>query len=79
MRREGDHAVIGDRPIRFEIEETIVAEDFEGSGPLRYYDAAARYFRALAALVPIRIEFVTVDGAGQSARVVDRAEASGPR
>lgn len=75
VRREGDHAVIGDRPIRFEIEETIVAQDFEGSGPMRYYDAAARYFRALAAIVPVPIEFVAVDGAGQSARVVERAMA----
>jgi hypothetical protein len=73
VRREGDHAVIGDRPISFAIDETIVVEDFEGTGALRYYDAAARYFRALAAAVPIRVDYVPVDGAGQSGRVVDRA------
>ena len=79
VRREGDHAIIGDRPIRFEIEEMVVAEDFGGSGPLMYYDAPARYFRALAALVPIRIELVAVNDAGQSARVVDRAESAGAK
>jgi hypothetical protein len=73
VRREGDHAVIGDRPIPFAIDETVVAQDFEGTGPLRYYDAAARYFRALAAAAPIRVDYVPVDGAGQSGRVVDRA------
>lgn len=77
VRREGDHAVIGDHPVRFELKETIVAQDFEGSGPMRYYDAAARYFRALAAVLPIPIEIVAVDDAGQSSRVVARAEALG--
>jgi hypothetical protein len=79
VRREGDHAVIGDRPVRFATDETIVAEDFPGMGPLRYYDAPARYFRALAALAPIKIDTVAVDGAGQSSRIVDRAEAIGAK
>jgi hypothetical protein len=75
VRREGDHAVIGDRPIRFEIGETFVVEDFPGNGPMRYYDAPARYFRALATLAPLKVEYVAVDDAGQSSRIVDRAEA----
>jgi len=77
VRREGDRAVIGDRPIRFAIDESIVAEDFVGEGPLRYYDAPARYVRALAALVPVRATYVAVDAAGQSSRVVRRAEELG--
>jgi hypothetical protein len=74
VRREGSHAVIGDRPIRFEIGEVFVVEDFAGNGPMRYYDAPARYFRALAAVVPLKVDYVAVDDAGQSARVVGRAE-----
>jgi hypothetical protein len=50
-------------------------EDFRGTGPLRYYDAAARYFRALSALTPLRVDYVDVDGQGQSSRVISRAEA----
>jgi hypothetical protein len=75
VRREGDHAVVGDRPIRFELGEAIVAEDFSGTGPLRYYDAPARYFRALVSLAPIHVDYVAVDGPGESIRVVSRAEA----
>jgi hypothetical protein len=75
VRREGDHAVIGDRPVRFETAETFVVEDFRGTGPLRYYDAAARYFRALSALTPLHVDYVDVDGQGQSSRVISRAEA----
>ena len=74
VRREGGHAVIGDRPIRFEIDETFVVEDFPGNGPMRYYDAPARYFRALADVIPLKVDYVAVDGAGQSARIVGRAE-----
>ena len=75
VRREGDHAVIGDRPVRFETGETFVAEDFQGIGPMRYYDAPARYFRALSKLTPLRVEYVAVEAPGQSSRVVLRAEA----
>jgi hypothetical protein len=75
VRREGDHAVIGDRPVHFEIGETFVVEDFQENGPMRYYDAPARYFRALSMLAPLKVEYVAVDDAGQSSRIVDRAEA----
>jgi hypothetical protein len=75
VRRVGDRAVIGDRPIRFSLGETFVVEDYPGNGPLRYYDTAARYFRALSAIVPLRVAYVAVDDAGQSSRIVDRAEA----
>ena len=73
VRREGDHAVIGDRPVRFSTGEIFVAQDFTGVGPSRYYDAPARYFRALAGMLPLRVDYVLVDGAGQSERVVARA------
>ena len=54
-----------------------MVEDFEGTGPLRYYDAPARYFRALSSLSPIKADYVSVDGPGQSDRVVRRAETLG--
>jgi hypothetical protein len=74
VRRVGDHAVIGDQPIRFDVGEIFVVEDFLGNGPMRYYDAPARYFRALAAHLPLRVDYVAVDDAGQSSRIVGRAE-----
>jgi hypothetical protein len=77
VRREGDRAVIGDRPIRFSTTETIVVQDFDGHGPRRYYDAPARYFRALSEHLPLSLEYVRVEDAGQSDRVVARAEALG--
>jgi len=53
-------------------------EDFEGRGALRYYDAPARYFRALTAFMPsLKVEYVPVDDAGQSSRVIERANAVG--
>lgn len=75
VRRLGDRAVIGDTPVRFDLREPFVVEDYEAIGPLRYYDAPARYFRALSVLVPVNVTYVTVDDAGQSSRVVDRAVA----
>jgi hypothetical protein len=77
VRRDGNHAVIGDRPIRFEISEKFVAEDFEGRGEMRYYDAPARYFRALSQFLALQVDYVAVDGPGQSSKVTERASAVG--
>lgn len=70
-------AIIGDRPVRFRIDETLVVEDADVRGAFQYYDAAARYFRALARSAPLRLEIVEVDGPDQSSRVVDRAREIG--
>jgi len=77
VRREGSDAVIGDRPVLFDTAEIFVVEDFEGVGPLRYYDAPARYFRALSGDLALRVIYVPVDAAGQSERVVRAAERTG--
>jgi len=77
IRPEPGGAVIGDRPVRFRVDERIVVEDTTLGGELQYYDAPARYFRRLSELVPLPLEFVSVDGAGQSGRVVRRAEEMG--
>ena len=79
VRREGDHAVIGGRPVRFDVAETVVVEDAAPRGNLRYYDAAARYFRTLAKVLPLKLEVVEVDGPGQASRVVERALALGAK
>jgi hypothetical protein len=73
VRSEGGVAVIGDRPVRFSVWETIVVEDTDVDGGNQYYDAPARYFRRLSESLPLRLEVVKVTGPDQSARVVDRA------
>ena len=70
-------AIIGDRPVEFRIDEIIVVEDTPRAGRYQYYDAAARYFRRLAGWAPLRLDFVRVDGPGESARVTARAEELG--
>ena len=77
VRAEGGAAVIGDRPVELRVDETIVVEDTALGGRLQYYDAAARYFRRLAESAPLVLDFVGVEGPGESARVVERAEALG--
>ena len=70
-------AIIGDRPVTFFLDETFVVEDTLENSDDRYYDAAARYFRRLAGIVPLRLEMVVVDGTGGSERVVRRAQELG--
>lgn len=73
IHQVGDTAVIGSQPVRFQLAETIVVEDTKKVFPMQYYDAPARYFRALARHVPLRLVFVDVDAPGQIRRVLDRA------
>ncbi|MEB3323233.1 MAG: hypothetical protein VKI81_10470 [Synechococcaceae cyanobacterium] len=77
VRSDRGVAIIGDRPIRFSIDETIVVQDTARTGRFQYYDAAARYFRRLSELAPVRFDVVEVDGSGQSDRVIARAGATG--
>jgi len=80
IRAMGDVAVIGDRPVTFSTAEPVVVQDAPaGPGELQYYDAAARYFERLGSILDLRLETVTIDGAGQSDRVVRRARESGAR
>jgi hypothetical protein len=73
VRREGDVAVIGGRPVEFSVSETIVVQETSQPGELQYYDAPARYFRNFAAALPLQLEFVSVDSAGQARLVLERA------
>lgn len=77
VRSENGVAVIGDRPVRISLTETVVAEDTKADGGNQYYDAPARYFRRLAESLPIKLETVMVTGPDQSQRVTDRAERIG--
>ena len=70
-------AVIGNRPVTFRVDETVVVEDTTSSGELQYYDAPARYFRKLGGILPLKVEWVEIDGAGQSERVVRQALETG--
>ena len=73
VRATPDGAIIGDRPVTFRIDETVVVEDTDVAGVLQYYDAPARYFANLARLVPLRVDVVKVQKAGQASRVTRRA------
>ncbi|MDP9266760.1 MAG: hypothetical protein M3P27_00355 [Acidobacteriota bacterium] len=74
VRQVGDKAVVGGQPIRFLTRETIVVEDTKKNFPLQYYDAGARYFRHLAKLTPLQLEFVMVDDQGEIERVLSHAD-----
>lgn len=74
VHKVGETAVIGSQPVRFSLAETIVVEDTKKTFPIQYYDAPARYFRALAQHVPLRLVFVDVDAPDEIRRVLDRAQ-----
>jgi hypothetical protein len=75
IHKKADKVVIGAQPVRFSLTESIVVEDTKKAFPLQYYDAPARYFRALTRFAPLRLTFVDVDDSGQIGRVLSRAVA----
>ena len=79
VRRTAEGAEIGNQPVRFETAETIVVEDIAADGPHRYYDAPMRYFKALAALVPLKIHPVTIAAVKETGKAVAEAERVGAR
>lgn len=75
-----DGAVIGDQPVAFGVNETIVVSDFDGvSYPLHYYDTPHRYFRALGRSlgVPLNIVPVVVTEPDGADAVVEAARRAG--
>jgi len=79
VRAADGGAIIGDRPVTFDVSELLVAQRTAGTGELQYYDAPGRYFQRLATSLPLRLEYVDVDGAGQADRVIARARELGAR
>jgi hypothetical protein len=77
VKQAGTNAVVGDQPVRFSTSETIVVEDTKRNFPLQYYDGAARYFRRLNEISPLKLDFVLVDGTDQIDRVLARADQLG--
>ncbi|MGH9789116.1 MAG: hypothetical protein ACRD4U_10485 [Candidatus Acidiferrales bacterium] len=73
VKREGERAIVGGQPVRFSLQETIVAQDTQAALPAAYYDAPARYFRRLEKLAGLKVEYVPVDGSNQIERVLARA------
>jgi hypothetical protein len=74
VRAEGGKAIVGDQPVRFQVHEPIVAEDTIAAFPLQYYDAPARYFRALSKALPLRVTYVRVESGDQISRILDEAD-----
>ena len=73
VKRVGDKAVLGGQPIQFSRREKIIVEDADANSPAAAYDAPARYFRRLATLVSLNVEFVPVQQTNQIERVLGRA------
>jgi len=73
VRATTEGAIIGDRPVTFRTDERVVVEDTDVAGVLQYYDAPARYFANLAHLIPLRLDVVQINEAGQASRVTARA------
>jgi len=74
VRAEGGKAIVGDQPIRFSVSEPIVVEDTIAPFPLQYYDAPARYFRALSKAVPLHATYIPVEAVDQINRILDEAD-----
>ncbi len=74
LRKSGDKIIAGNQPVRFSLDEKYVAQDTKQPYPLQYYDTPARYFRKLSRMVPLKVDYVMVDGPGQMARILERAD-----
>lgn len=73
VRELAGKTVIGQQPVRFALAETIVVEDTNRPFPMQYYDSAARYFRKLNTMVPLKTEYVMVDGPNEIEKVLSHA------
>jgi hypothetical protein len=76
-----DGAVIGDQHIAIDVNETIVVSTARTQYPLRYYDTAYEYFKALAEFAgkPLKIVPVEVAEYGHAEVVVDAARKEGAK
>jgi hypothetical protein len=61
IRREGDGAVIGDRPVAIGVDEAIVVSTAKSDYPIRYYDTPLRYFTALAEFCGRKLDVTAVE------------------
>lgn len=77
IRKTAAGAEIGNQPVRFSLAETIVVEDIDEDGAHRYYDSPMRYFKALAALVPLKLQRVAIGAVKETGRATAEAERTG--
>jgi hypothetical protein len=77
IRKTADGAEIGNQPVRFSVAETIVVEDVDQDGPHRYYDAPMRYFKALAAFLPLKIHPVQIAAVRETGKATAEAQRIG--
>lgn len=79
VKKSGSGAVIGDQPIEFAVDETIVVSSTKGHYPLQYYDTPNRYFTALQEYIrqPLHIVPVDIEKYGHADIVVAKAREIG--
>jgi hypothetical protein len=81
VKPAAEGAVIGDQPLAIDVNEPIVVSTAANVYPLRYYDTAQRYFKALADYSGRSMTIATVEVTryGHGAGVVDEARKRGAR
>lgn len=62
VHKVNGQTVVGDQPVAFDLDKYFVVEDTQSLWPNQYYDAPARYFRRLASMVSLKVEYYDVKG-----------------
>ncbi len=75
VKKSEDGAIIGDQPITFDIDETIVVSNSDGGYPLQYYDTPNRYFKELERYIGKTLNIIPVDVLqyGKGDNVIEKA------
>jgi len=81
IKKTEDGAVIGNQPIVFNVNETIVVSNTNGHYPLQYYDTPYRYFKELERYIGKSMHIIPVDVVeyGKAGVVVDEARKLGAK
>ncbi len=76
IRQEGEHVILGNRPLEFGINETFVVMGVSSERfGLSYYETPKIYFRQLERFLDIDVHYALVNDFGQMDRVINIAEA----
>jgi hypothetical protein len=75
VKKRNNSIILGDQPVTFNPNETIVAEDVGDYAKVQsYYDTPARYFRALEKMADLNIEYVSLDEMNSTEKIISKAE-----
>lgn len=67
--------ILGNQPVTFNVNETIIAEDVGDYAKVQsYYDTPARYFRALEKIADLNITYVSLNEMNSTEKVTEKAE-----